>query len=174
MTYEHLYGMALLLVAVLCCGLYSVLSRQISIKDGSDGLVIVSGQQIMGLLWIGLMMLLAHEGMESHDVATLSGINWLLCALTGVLKYLVATGLFFASLRCLSASFASSFLVLTPVFGIAAEVSFLGEQLSGPQWLGILIVLFSALAIQFTDWHLATRSHRDSEHCDDSKKGRTI
>ena len=171
MTYEHFYGMALLLVAVLCCGLYSALSRQIAIKDGSDGLVIVSGQQIMGLLWIGLMMLLAHGGAESYDVATLSGMNWLLCTLTGVLKYLFATGLFFVSLRYLSASFASSFLVLTPVFGIAAAVSFLGEHLSGPQWLGVLIVLFSTLAIQLTDWHLAKRSYRDIEHCDDSRKG---
>jgi drug/metabolite transporter (DMT)-like permease len=68
-------------------------------------------------------------------------------------------------------SFASNFLVLTPVFGIAAVVSFLGEHLSGPQWLGVLIVLFSALALQVTDWHLAKRPHRDSEFCGDSRKG---
>jgi len=126
------------------------------------------------LLWIGLMIPLARRGVEPHDVARLSGVNLLLCTLTGVLKYFIATGLFFASLRHLSASFASSFLILTPVFGIAAAVSFLGEQLSDSQWSGILLVLLSALAIQLTDWHLAKRSNRDSEHCDDSHKGRIM
>jgi drug/metabolite transporter (DMT)-like permease len=173
-TYEHLYGMSLLFGAVLSCGIYSVLSREIATKSGGDALVIVAGQQITGLLWIGLMISLARSGVEPHDVATLSGVNLLLCTLTGVFKYLIATGLFFASLRYLSASFASSFLVLTPVFGIAAAVSFLGEELSGSQWSGILIVLLSVLAIQLTDRQLSKRSNRDNEHCDDFQKGRMI
>lgn len=80
---------------------------------------------------------------------------WLLCLSTGVLKYLIATGLFFVSLRYLSASFASSFLVLTPVFGIAAAVLFLGERLSGSQLIGVFIVLIFVSATQFAYQHPA-------------------
>jgi drug/metabolite transporter (DMT)-like permease len=153
MTIEQFYGMAILFAAVLSCGLYAVFSRQIVTKNDEDALVVVAGQQMAGLLWIALMVLLAHAGVRTHDSTIFSATIWLLCISTGVLKFLFATGLFFISLRYLSASFASSFLALTPVFGIAAAVSFLGEQLSGSQWLGVFIVLLSVLTIQLADRH---------------------
>ena len=153
MTNEHFYGMALLFVAVFSCGIYSALTRLIATEEGSNALVLIAGQQTTGLLWIGFMVSLAHVGIQNQGVTTLSGMTWLLCASTGVLKFLLATGLFFVSLRHLSAIFASSFLVLTPVFGITAAVSFLGEQLSGSQWSGVLIVLLSVLTIQFAGLH---------------------
>jgi drug/metabolite transporter (DMT)-like permease len=150
-SHGHLYGISALLVAVLSCGLYSVMARQVATESNGNAFVIVAGQQMTGLLWIGLMLPLALEGEETQMVASLSSTAWLLCAATGVLKYLLATALFVVSLRYLSASVASSFLVLTPVFGISAAFAFLGEQLSGLQWLGVAIVLLSVLAVQFAD-----------------------
>jgi drug/metabolite transporter (DMT)-like permease len=58
-------------------------------------------------------------------------------------------GLFLAALRYLSAGIASSFLVLTPVFGLASAFLLLGEVLNGWQWIGIFIILMSVLGIQY-------------------------
>jgi drug/metabolite transporter (DMT)-like permease len=150
MTFEQFYWMAILLAAVLSCGLYATISGAIVLENRDDALVLAAGQQVTGLLWIGMMMFLARSG-QIQDVANLSHMAWLLCISTGVLKYFFATGLFLVSLRYLSVSLASSFLVLTPVFGITAAVSFLGERLSNGQWLGVLTALLSVLAMQFAD-----------------------
>ena len=149
-TFEQFYWMTILLAAVLSCGLYATISGVIASENGDDALVLAAGQQVTGLFWIGLMMFLVRDA-QIQDIANLSHTAWLLCISTGVLKYLFATGLFLVSLRYLSVSFASSFLVLTPVFGITAAVSFLGETLSSGQWLGVVTALFSVLAMQFAN-----------------------
>ncbi len=82
------------------------------------------------------------------DLNTISIDIWLVCALSGILTFLVAMGLFLAALRYLSAGFASSFLILTPVFGLACAFLLLGEVLTGWQWFGVLIILMSVLGIQ--------------------------
>lgn len=70
-TFEQLYGLELLLAAVLSCGLYSVISREIAMENVGDTLVLVAGQQMTGMLWIGMMMLFAR-GAQIQDVANLS------------------------------------------------------------------------------------------------------
>lgn len=45
------------------------------------------------------------------------------------------------------ALFASSFLILTPVFGLASAFLLLGEVLTGWQWIGVFIILMSVLGI---------------------------
>ena len=60
-------------------------------------------------------------------------------------------GLFLAALRYLSAGYASSFLILTPVFGLVSAFLLLGEVLTDWQWIGVFIILLSVLGIQFAN-----------------------
>ena len=53
-----------------------------------------------------------------------------------------------AALHRLSAGYAGGFLVLTPVFGLAAAYMMLGETLTFIQWVGVLIVLTSVAIAQ--------------------------
>jgi drug/metabolite transporter (DMT)-like permease len=145
---ESLYGASLVLIAVASCALYAVFSRRNSMDSAEEPLLAVAGQQTIGLL-VSLAMFPFHwSAARLGDLNTLSIDIWLVCALTGALQFLVAMGLFLAALRHLSAGFASSFLILTPVFGLAAAFLLLGEMLTGWQWIGVLVILLSVLGIQ--------------------------
>jgi drug/metabolite transporter (DMT)-like permease len=145
---ESLYGALLILIAVAGCALYTVFSRQISKDSAAEPLLLVAGQQTIGLL-VSLAMFPFHWSSERlSDLNTLSIDIWLVCALSGNLTFLVAMGLFLAALRHLSAGFASSFLILTPVFGLASAFLLLGEVLTGWQWVGVLVILASVLGNQ--------------------------
>ena len=148
---ESLYGAFLVLIAVASCALYAVFSRQISKDSTAEPLLLVAGQQTIGLL-VSLAMFPFHWSAERlGDLNAMSIDIWLVCALTGILAFLVAMGLFLAALRYLSAGFASSFLILTPVFGLASAFLLLGEVLTGWQWVGVLIILVSVLGIQYAN-----------------------
>jgi len=148
---ESLYGALLVLIAVVSCALYTVFSRQISMDLAADSLLLVAGQQTIGLL-VSVAMFPFHWSAERlGDLNALTIGIWLVCALSGTLTFLVAMGLFLAALRHLSAGFASSFLILTPVFGLATAFLLLGEILTGWQWIGVLIVLVSVLGIQLAN-----------------------
>lgn len=145
---ESLYGALLILIAVASCAMYTVFSRQISEDSAAEPLLLVAGQQTIGLL-VSLAMFPFHWSIERlGDLYAVSIDTWLVCVLTGVLTFLVAMGLFLAALRDLSAGFASSFLILTPVFGLTSAFLLLGEVLTSWQWVGVLIILMSVLGIQ--------------------------
>ena len=145
---KGLYGVIALLLAVLSCGLFGALSRQIAETQGNDGLVLVAGQQAVGLLWICLMLPLSRGGIHFHELGNLTAGMWLACLVIGIVKFPVATDLFLASMRSLSAGHADSFLVLTPIFGIAAAMFVLGETVPLLQCLGVAVVLVSVGAVQ--------------------------
>ena len=148
---ESLYGALLALIAVASCAMYTVFSRQISRDSAAEPLLLVAGQQTIGLL-VSLAMFPFHWSIERlGDLNTISIDIWLFCALSGNLTFLVAMGLFLAALRHLPAGFASSFLILTPVFGLASAFLLLGEVLTGWQWVGILVILLSVLGIQYAN-----------------------
>jgi len=145
---ESLYGALLALIAVASCAMYTVFSRQISRDSAAEPLLLVAGQQTIGLL-VSFAMFPFHWSIERlSDLNAISIDTWLVCALSGNLTFLVAMGRFLAALRHLSAGFASSFLILTPVFGLASAFLLLGEVLTGWQWVGVLIILMSVLGIQ--------------------------
>ena len=145
---ESLYGALLILIAVASCALYAVFSRQSSKDSATEPLLLVAGQQTIGLL-VCLAMFPFHWSAERlGDLNAMSIDIWLSCALSGVLTFLVAMGLFLAALRYLPAGFASSFLILTPIFGLTSAFLLLGEVLTGWQWVGVVIILVSVLGIR--------------------------
>lgn len=146
---ESLYGALLIIIAVAGCALYTVFSRQISMDSAAEPLLLIAGQQTIGLIVSFAMFPFHWSGERLGGLDAVSIDIWLVCALSGTLTFLVAMGLFLAALRHLSAGFASSFLILTPVFGLVAAFLLLGEKLTGWQWVGAVIILMSVLGTQY-------------------------
>jgi drug/metabolite transporter (DMT)-like permease len=94
------------------------------------------------------MLPLSRSGIDFHELGNLTAGLWFLCPVTGIVKFPVATGMFLTSMRTLSAGHASSFLVLTPIFGIAAAMILLDETVSILQCWGVAIVLVSVWVVQ--------------------------
>ena len=145
--FEVTYGTVLVVIAVLSCALYAVLSRQIVTDEIIDPLFTVAAQQTTGLLLCLAMLPLHWRFTRLGELGALSSGTWFVCFFTGALTFLVATGLFLAGLRYLSAGYAGSFLILTPVFGLATAYMFLGEELTAWQWTGVVVILLSILGI---------------------------
>jgi drug/metabolite transporter (DMT)-like permease len=148
---ESLYGALLVLITGASCTQYAVFSRQISKASAADPLPLIAGQQTTDLL-VSLALFLFHWSVgQLGDLKTLSIDIWLVCALSGILAFLVAMGLFLVALRYLSAGHASNVLILTPAFGLAFAFLLLGEVLTGWQWIGVLIILMSVSGIQYAN-----------------------
>lgn len=157
--YTNLYGVVMILVAVLCCAIYAVGCREFRASDPPQAMFIVSAQQTVGLGTCVALWLCHWSASGAMGLADLSWGVSLVCALTGPLKFLFATGLFVAALHRLSASYAGGFLVLTPVFGLSTAFLMLGEKLAFLQWAGILIVLLSVTISQWS-WGKRDPSHQ--------------
>jgi drug/metabolite transporter (DMT)-like permease len=93
-------------------------------------------------------VLWASQGL-TLDVSSVSLTGWFLAVLSGVLYYALAFAFYLSGLKHVAASVAGVFLALVPVFGVlAATLS--GESLSARQWLGVLLVVASVLAVART------------------------
>lgn len=135
-------GAALILAGVLCCALYTVLSRKII--SAIDPLPAVALQQTVGLgLALAVWPLVGGGG----EALELTGRQLAAAALTGLMYYAAAFWLYLNALRSVTATTAGIFLNLTPVFGVATAFIFLGERLSASQWLGAAVILAAVLAL---------------------------
>lgn len=144
-----LYGITVILIAVLCCAIYAVGCRAFRASNPPQAMFIVSAQQAVGFATCVALWLCHRSFWGAVGLADMSWSVILICLLTGPLKFLFATGLFVAALHRLSAGYAGSFLVLTPVFGLATAFLLLGEELTLLQWAGILVVLSSVVMSQW-------------------------
>ncbi|BDP43698.1 hypothetical protein DAETH_36670 (plasmid) [Deinococcus aetherius] len=135
-------GVGLVLVSTLIYALYDVLGRRAAIR--CPPLLLTAWQQSAGLV-AGVALWLVLAGGET--VPRVGAGVWLLAALSGVTQYGVTLWLFLIALRGVSASVASFFLTLGPVFGVAGGVLFLGEGLSPARALGAALILGAALSI---------------------------
>lgn len=138
-------GVVLTVVAVACCALYTVATRQLLLDDAS--LPVVLTQQVAALTFAVLLA-------TSVEVAggpdwSLGGHGWGIwaaAAISGCLYYGLAFWFYLTGLRHLDASVAGSFLPLIPVFGVAAGF-LVGERLEARQWLGALVVVGATVAM---------------------------
>ncbi len=153
------YGAALILGGVLCCALYTVLSRRIA--SSIDPLPAVAIQQTVGLIWAIAIWPLEPQGGAINSVAALSQRELLGGALSGLMYYAAAFWFYLSALRSVPATTASIFLNLTPVFGVASAYIFLGERLTQSQWVGAATILLSVLAL--LTWASARGAHASTE-----------
>lgn len=136
-------GDMLVLGGVLCCALYTVLSRRL---PAMDLLAVVAVQESAGLVSAVALWRLGPVGVSGGHVA-LSGAAWVGGVVSGVMYYATAFWFWLAGLRAVPASVAGLFLNLVPVFGIATAWAALGERLAAVQWAGATIILASVLAL---------------------------
>jgi drug/metabolite transporter (DMT)-like permease len=139
------YGAVLILGGVVCCALYTVLSRRIAASI--DPLPAVAIQQTVGLVWAVAIWPLEPHGGALAGLAALSQSELLGGAVSGLMYYAAAFWLYLNALRSVPATTASIFLNLTPVFGVASAYVFLGERLTQSQWAGAATILLSVLAL---------------------------
>jgi len=149
------YGVTLILGGVLCCALYTVLSRKIASKI--DPLPAVAIQQTVGLVWVIAIWPLEPQGGAINNVFALSPKDLLGGAVSGLMYYAAAFWFYLNALRSVPATTASIFINLTPVFGVGTAYIFLGERLTQSQWVGAVTILLSVLALMM--WAAAPKAH---------------
>ena len=137
-------GVALTLIAVLCCALYAVLTRLLALDDGT--LVVVLAQQVVALgLAITLAGIFAAVGLAKIGLPRDTG-TWVLAAASGTVYYGLAFFCFVSALKRVPANIAGSYLPLIPVFGLAAGFV-VGERLVGRQLVGAALVICAATVL---------------------------
>ncbi|CUR54619.1 putative Membrane protein [metagenome] len=132
-------GLALTLMAVGCCALYTVATRQWLLDDAS--LPVVLAQQMAALAFAAILATAVQAGggvgwsLHGHGPGV-----WAAAAVSGCLYYGLAFWFYLIGLRRVDASVAGSYLPLIPVFGVAAGF-LVGERLDIHQWLGAATVV---------------------------------
>jgi drug/metabolite transporter (DMT)-like permease len=138
------WGYCLVLAGVICCAIYTVLSRRL--VTSADPLLIVTMQQSAGLGWVVVILCLMPAG-PGHSMAMLSLTEWVGATVSGLMYYAAAFWCYLIGLRSLSASVAGGSLNLIPVFAIGTAHVALGEHLDRTQWIGAITILLSVLAV---------------------------
>jgi drug/metabolite transporter (DMT)-like permease len=139
-------GVGLTLAGIVCCAVYSVVTRR-WIPDAKETSQVVLSQQAHALvLAIGLVLVVGLAGGQVvptsvTPLALGSAIG------SGVLYYAGAYWFYLGALRHVPASFAAVSFYLIPIVGVAAGALLLGERLDPRQWIGAVIVLGAILAI---------------------------
>lgn len=147
-----LSGNLLILTAVLCCAVYTVLSRRL--VNHVDPVMLTAVQQSVSLVWAVLIWFVAgNTGFNkvlpaaTETVGPISLGIWVLAVLSGVVYYGLAFWFYIYGLKQTTASRAGFFLNLIPLFGLAGAFVFLNERLSLLQWAGALLILLAVFAM---------------------------
>lgn len=141
----NLLGDGLVLLGTLFAALYVVSSSKMVQKVAP--LPLAALQQTVGLVLAGAALVLALVAGFDRLPADVTPTTWLLAALSGVVQYALGFWFYLLGLRHLPANVAGMFLTLTPVFGVAGAVVFLGEGVSALQAVGAVFIVAAMLNI---------------------------
>ncbi|GAB4451508.1 MAG: DMT family transporter [Anaerolineae bacterium] len=138
-------GNLLILVGVLCCALYTVLTR----RDAAtlDPVLLVALQQTAALLWALLIWPFELWAAEMINLTAISSSAWLWAVVSGIVYYALAFWFYIMGLKRIPASLAGLFLNLIPIFAIGGAYLFLGERLAAVQWVGAALILVAVMAM---------------------------
>ena len=141
-----LVGVALTVAGVVCCAVYTIVTRRwIATADSTLQVVLAQQAYAFGLAAAAAGALVVAgrlswpEGLSGAGIASAVG--------SGVLYYAFAYWFYLSGLRQVPASLAAASFYLVPVFGVAGGLVFLGESLSTVQWLGVGVVASAVAAI---------------------------
>jgi drug/metabolite transporter (DMT)-like permease len=149
-----LTGNLLILAAVSCCAVYTVLSRRL--VDRVDPILLTAVQQTVSLLWALFIWLAANTISPAEMAAPVPAVTWLWAALSGIVYYGLAFWFDIAGLKQTSATQAGFFINLIPIFGLAGAYLFLSERLAPLQWFGALLILLALFVL--SRFHLPVSS----------------
>jgi drug/metabolite transporter (DMT)-like permease len=132
-------GVLWTLAGVGACAVYTVICRKLLADDAALSVVLV--QQAAALVLAVVLFTAAQVIRPQPVLGSVSLWGWVSAVVSGASYYAVAFGLYLAGLRRVPASVAAMFLMLIPVFGVAAGYLLLAERLSSRQWFGAGLVL---------------------------------
>ena len=142
-------GDALVVLGTLFAALYVIATRKLVMT--LDPLPLSALQQSVGLLWtLGVLALALAVGAVNLGLRDIPLEVLLFAAFSGIVQYALAFWFYLFALRRLPASVAAFYLTLIPVFGVGAAYLFLGETLTGLQWLGAALIVVSVTLISRT------------------------
>lgn len=149
-------GIALLVAGTFSAAVYVVLSGKVAHR--APALTITAWQQSVALcLVVAVSLIFGPLGGTPHIAATAAqthelslGVRELaLCAASGLLQFAVPFSLYMFALQRLPANVAGALLLLTPLAGLLEAHEFLGEELTGRQWLagGVALAAVAGLSV---------------------------
>jgi drug/metabolite transporter (DMT)-like permease len=138
-------GNLLILAGVLCCSLYTVLTR----RDAAslDPVLLVALQQTAALFWALLIWPLELWSGEMVSLTAISSNVWFWAVTSGIVYYALAFWFYIIGLKRIPASLAGLFLNLIPIFAVGGAYLFLGERLTAVQWAGAALILVAVMAM---------------------------
>src|SRR6476661_5342525 len=138
----QLIGVGLTLAGIVCCAVYSVVTRR-WIPDARETSQVILSQQAHALV-LAIGLVLAGGGIVPSALTPLGLAS---AVGSGALYYAGAYWFYLGALRHVPASYAALSFYLIPIVGVAAGAILLGERLDPRQWIGAVIVLAAILAI---------------------------
>jgi drug/metabolite transporter (DMT)-like permease len=147
-TNSSLLGNGLILMGVLCCAVYTVLTRRS--MTTLDPLLVVALQQSFALAWAIRIWPMEWLG-SGISLTTIDCSVWMWVLASGILYYALAFWFYIMGLQQLPASVAGLFLNCIPIFAVSGAYLVLNERLSVIQWMGaalILVAVFGMLRVQ--------------------------
>jgi drug/metabolite transporter (DMT)-like permease len=145
-TSGEVIGVVLTVAGVVCCAVYSVLTRRFIPDAQETGQVAFAQQAYALVLALGLVLLVA-VATGSVVPAEVSALGLASAIGSGVLYYAGAYWFYLGALRRVPASFAAVSFYLIPIVGLAASAILLQERLEPRQWVGSAIVLAAVLGV---------------------------
>ena len=138
-------GVVLLLLAVICCAIYTVFSRKVS--HSADPLATVALQQTAAFAWAIALLSAGTPYGSPSDIPALDVSIIVSAVFSGLMYYAAAYWLYISALRFVPAAVAGTYFNVIPVFGVILAFVFLGERLSPAQWAGAATILLSAIML---------------------------
>ena len=133
-------GVFLTVAGVVCCAVYTVITRRwISTSDSTAQVVVAQQAHALALAFALVSVAWILGGAVRPEA--ISPIGFASAIGSGVLYYGLAYWLYLTGLRTVPASIAAASFYLIPIFGVAGGFLFLGERLELSQWAGAVIVL---------------------------------
>jgi drug/metabolite transporter (DMT)-like permease len=140
-----LSGNLLIVLAVFCCAVYTVLSRQSVAKV--NPILLTAVQQTVSLCWALLIWPFEYNDVTLEILTNLQPNIWFWAIISGLIYYALAFWFYIIGLQQVTAIEAGLYLNLIPIFGVSGAFLFLGDRLSPVQWLGAACILIAVFAI---------------------------
>jgi probable blue pigment (indigoidine) exporter len=145
-TAGNALGVALTIAGILCCAVYTIVTRRwIGTSDSTAP--VVAAQQAHALAFAVVVLAILWMAGGAVRPEAVSSVGWASAIGSGVLYYGLAYWLYLSALRNVPASFAAASFYLVPVFGVASSFLLLDERLDPGQWVGVAIVSAAVIGI---------------------------
>ena len=156
-------GDLLILLGTLSGAIYVIVARRL--LSDRPPLNLTFMQQIVGLFMVVVIWLIAAFFQSTTAAVPPVPLSMVLLAIaSGVIQYALAFWLYLIALQKLSASIASFYLTLIPLFGVGGAYVILGEQLTFWQWIGALCILAAVVLLSVDQQSTSTSEGEKEEY----------